>query len=104
MGTRGVGRDAALAKAYQDTQGTEPDQGWWWVSDGDVSGPWVPGEPDDGGGGVCPPTCLNHDHGAYVMDDDGDFLDDPTPDRCGLRRGPGPASQLGADVRLAVPL
>ncbi len=75
--------------AYQDPQGVEPDQGWLWVSDGPVYGFWLPGEPDDGGAGGCPPVCLNHDHGAYVMDDDGEAADDGLEDADGsdLRYG-----------------
>ncbi len=69
--------------AYQDPQGVEPDQGWWWVTGGSVNWPWLPGEPDDGGAGGCPPTCLNHDHGAYVMDDDGEAADDGIEDANG---------------------
>jgi len=57
--------------AQQDAEGTEPDEQWYWVGpEYPVYGPWLPGQPDDGGAGSCPPTCLDHDVAALVYNYD----------------------------------
>ena len=38
------------------------------------------GEPDDGGEGNCPPTCLDHDAAEIVIDDNDSYLDDRLAD------------------------
>ena len=63
--------------AQQDPDGTEPGEGWEWFN---ASPPeiylWLDDEPDDGGEGDCPPTCLNYDVAEYVVDADHYDFDD----------------------------
>ncbi len=80
------------AGASQDPQAGEPGDGWTFVDGSDVPAGtfyWLDGEPDDGGAGGCPPTCLDHDAGAWVMDADTDGLNDGLEDADGneLRYG-----------------
>ncbi len=74
------------AGASQDPLGVEPGNGWTWV-DGeellDWEDYWLDGEPDDGGAGGCPPTCLDDDAGAWVMDAGTNGLNDGLEDADG---------------------
>ncbi len=83
--------------AQQDVAGVEPDQGWTW-SNGTptfLSAFWLAGEPDDGG---CPSSCMDHDAGELVIDDDTSTTDDMLNDedatqlRQGIIRRPVAAS------------